>query len=194
MTKETDLSTKSQSVLIKISAGNKDFQHTFKILILGDAAVGKSSLVQRFIHGKFERQYLMTIGMEPYTRFEEINGTKICYSLWDIAGEDKFKVMRKMFFHGAAGSLVAFDITRKESFDKVDTWISEAKNVAPNQSIVLVGNKNDLEDQRVITTEEGKATAARLECIDYIETSALTGDHVAEAFNTIGKNLLNKYT
>ncbi|MCE7736682.1 MAG: GTP-binding protein [Candidatus Heimdallarchaeota archaeon] len=194
MAKETDLNTKLQSVLIKISVGNKDFQHTFKILILGDAAVGKSSLVQRFVHGKFERQYLMTIGMEPYTRFEQINGTKICYSLWDIAGEDKFKVMRKMFFQGAAGSLVAFDLTRRSSFDNLENWITEAKNVAPNQSIILVGNKNDLEDQRVITTEEGNLAAKQFGCIDYIETSALTGIHVANAFNSIGKNLLDKYS
>ncbi|MFV2015553.1 MAG: Rab family GTPase, partial [Candidatus Heimdallarchaeota archaeon] len=139
--------------MINISVSNKDFQHTFKVLILGDAAVGKSSLVQRFVHGKFERQYLMTIGMEPYTRFEEINGTKICYSLWDIAGEDKFKVMRKMFFQGAAGSLVAFDLTRRESFDNLKNWITEASIVSPNQTIIVVGNKNDLEDQREVSTQ-----------------------------------------
>ena len=180
--------------MINISVSNKDFQHTFKVLILGDAAVGKSSLVQRFVHGKFERQYLMTIGMEPYTRFEEINGTKICYSLWDIAGEDKFKVMRKMFFQGAAGSLVAFDLTRRESFDNLKNWITEASIVAPNQTIIVVGNKNDLEDQREVSTQEGQIAANQLGCIDYIETSALTGEHVASAFNTIGENLLNKYS
>lgn len=136
----------------------------------------------------------MTIGMEPYTRFEQINGTKICYSLWDIAGEDKFKVMRKMFFRGAAGSLVAFDLTRRSSFDNLGNWINEAKNVAPNLAIILVGNKNDLEDQREITNEEGRLTADKFGCIEYIETSALTGEHVANAFNKIGKNLLDKYS
>lgn len=136
----------------------------------------------------------MTIGMEPYTRFEQINGTKICYSLWDIEGEGKFKVMRKMFFQGAAGSLVAFDLTRKSSFENLENWITEAKNVAPNQSIILVGNKNDLEDQREITTEEGRLAVTQFGCIDYIETSALTGIHVANAFNRIGNHLLDKYT
>ncbi len=173
---------------------NKDFKHSFKVLILGDAAVGKSSLVQRFVHGKFERQYLMTIGMEPYTRFENINGTKICYSLWDIAGEDKFKVMRKMFFQGATGSLVAFDLTRRSSFENLESWISEAKVAAPNQLIILAGNKNDLHDQRVVTIEEGKEAAEKLGCLSYFETSALTGELVTEAFNEIGRNLLEKYS
>ena len=161
---------------------------------MGDAAVGKSSLVQRFVHGKFERQYLMTIGMEPYTRFESINGTKICYSLWDIAGEDKFKVMRKMFFQGATGSLITFDLTRRSSFDNLETWISEAKLAAPDQLLILVGNKNDLDDQRVVTTDEAKEVAAKFGCLSYFETSALTGELVTDAFNEIGSNLLKKYS
>jgi small GTP-binding protein len=136
----------------------------------------------------------MTIGMEPYTRFEDINGTKICYSLWDIAGEDKFKVMRKMFFQGAAGSMVAFDLTRRSTFDKLENWITEAKIEAPNQIIVLVGNKNDLTDKREISAEEGQQAADKLGCISYLETSALTGDQVVEAFNAIGKSLLTKYS
>ena len=180
--------------MINISVGTKDFQHTFKVLILGDAAVGKSSLVQRFVHGKFERQYLMTIGMEPYTRFEDINGTIICYSLWDIAGEDKFKVMRKMFFQGATGSLVAFDLTRRSSFDKLESWISEAKLAAPDQLLILVGNKNDLVDKRVVTAEEGEEAAEKFGCLSYFETSALTGELVTDAFNEIGRNLLQKYS
>ena len=102
--------------------------------------------------------------------------------------------MRKMFFQGAAGSLVAFDLTRRSSFENLENWITEAKNVAPNQTIILVGNKNDLEDQREITYEEGKTAATEFECIEYIETSALTGVQVATAFNTIGKNLLSKYS
>lgn len=134
----------------------------------------------------------MTIGMEPYSRYETIDGTKICYSLWDIAGQDRFKVMRGMFFRGAMGSLVTFDLTRRESFNNASNWIKEAKEESPDQIFILVGNKNDLEDLREISSEEGQARATELGAIDYIETSALTGTNVAEAFKKIGKTLIDK--
>ncbi|MCH8908663.1 MAG: GTP-binding protein [Candidatus Heimdallarchaeota archaeon] len=166
------------------------FNYTFKILLLGDGAVGKTALVHRFVHGKFQKAYLMTIGMEPYSRYETINNQKICYSLWDIAGQDRFKVMRGMFFRGAMGSLVTFDLTRRESFNNATNWINEAKAESPNQLWILVGNKNDLEDMREIPTDEGQAKADELGAISYIETSALKGTNVAEAFHLIGKTLL----
>ena len=168
------------------------YNYTFKILLLGDGAVGKTALVHRFVHGKFQKAYLMTIGMEPYSRYETIDGQKICYSLWDIAGQDRFKVMRGMFFRGAMGSLVTFDLTRRPSFENTVNWISEAKQESPDQIFILVGNKNDLEDMREIPTEEAQKTANELGAIKYIETSALTGENVAEAFKTIGQQLLKK--
>lgn len=134
----------------------------------------------------------MTIGMEPYSRYETIEGTKICYSLWDIAGQDRFKVMRGMFFRGAMGSLVTFDLTRRQSFNNAENWIKEAKEESPDQIFVLIGNKNDLEDLREISSEEGQTKADELGAISYIETSALTGTNVAEAFKKIGKTLIDK--
>lgn len=167
------------------------YNYTFKILLLGDGAVGKTALVHRFVHNKFQKAYLMTIGMEPYSRYETIDGQKICYSLWDIAGQDRFKVMRGMFFRGAMGSLVTFDLTRRESFSNAENWVKEALAESPNQLFILVGNKNDLDDLREISTEEGQAKADELGAIKYIETSALTGTNVAEAFYKIGKTLLD---
>lgn len=134
----------------------------------------------------------MTIGMEPYSRYETIDGQKICYSLWDIAGQDRFKVMRGMFFRGAMGALVTFDLTRRPSFENTINWINEAKAESPNQVFILVGNKNDLEDLREITSEEAAAKAKEVGAIDYIETSALTGENVEDAFHKIGKTLLDQ--
>ncbi|MHA2504100.1 MAG: Rab family GTPase [Candidatus Kariarchaeaceae archaeon] len=170
------------------------YNYTFKILLLGDGAVGKTALVHRFVQGKFQKANLMTIGMEPYSRYETIDGQKICYSLWDIAGQDRFKVMRGMFFRGAMGSLVVFDLTRRQSFENTVNWITEAKAESPDQVFILVGNKNDLDEMREISTEEAQSKADELGAIDYIETSALTGDNVAEAFRTIGKTLLDSRT
>ena len=169
-----------------------NYSFTFKILLLGDGAVGKTALVQRFVHGKFQKAYLMTIGMEPYSRYENIDGTKVCFSLWDIAGQDRFKVMRGMFFRGAMGGLVTFDLTRRKTFENAVTWINEAKKESPDAVFILVGNKNDLEDLREISDKEGEKKAQELGCIGYIETSALTGDNVEEAFYKIGKTLLDK--
>ncbi|RMG20797.1 MAG: GTP-binding protein [Methanobacteriota archaeon] len=171
---------------------SQNYSYTFKILLLGDGAVGKTALVQRFVHGKFQKAYLMTIGMEPYSRYETIDDTKVCFSLWDIAGQDRFKAMRGMFFRGAMGALVTFDLTRRQTFDNVGNWIKEAKSESPNSLFILVGNKNDLEDLREVSQEEGIAKAKELNCIDYIETSALTGENVEEAFYKIGKTLLEK--
>ncbi len=171
---------------------SQNYSYTFKILLLGDGAVGKTALVQRFVHGKFQKAYLMTIGMEPYSRYETIDDTKVCFSLWDIAGQDRFKAMRGMFFRGAMGALVTFDLTRRQTFENVANWIKEAKSESPNSLFILVGNKNDLEDLREVSEEEGIAKAKELNCIDYIETSALTGENVEEAFYKIGKTLLEK--
>ncbi len=173
-------------------SSKENYSFTFKILLLGDGAVGKTALVQRFVHGKFQKAYLMTIGMEPYSRYETIDGTTVCFSLWDIAGQDRFKVMRGMFFRGAMGGLVTFDLTRRVTFENAQNWINEAKKESPDALFILVGNKNDLEDLREIDTKEGEEKAKELGCIGYIETSALTGDNVEEAFYKIGKTLLNK--
>ena len=167
------------------------YNYTFKILLLGDGAVGKTALVHRFVHDRFNKAYLMTIGMDPYSRYETIDGKKICYSLWDIAGQDRFKSMRGMFFRGAMGSLVTFDLTREESFKNVENWINEAKSESPNQLFILVGNKADLEDDRAITTAEGHALADKIGAIEYIETSELTGASVSQAFRKIGSTLLH---
>jgi small GTP-binding protein len=166
------------------------YKYTFKILLLGDGAVGKTSLVQRFIHNKFQAGYLMTIGMEPYSRFETIKDTRVCLQLWDIAGQDRFASMRQIFFKGSLGALVTYDITRRQSFENLDTWIREARTESPRIMLMLVGNKNDLEDLRDVSTEEGKEYAKKSGCIGFIETSAKTGVNVEDAFIAMGEEIL----
>jgi small GTP-binding protein len=169
-----------------------NFDHAFKVLILGDPAVGKSSLVRRFVHGKFSADYLMTIGMEPYSRYETIQNSRICYAIWDIAGADNFKVMHRIYFQGAVGSLVAYDVTRRESFENVDKWVADARSAVPNQFIILLGNKIDLDNHQV-SKEEGLEKAEALKLISYVETSALNGSNVDAAFNYLGGRLLDRF-
>jgi len=169
---------------------SQDAKFTFKILLLGDAAVGKTALVNRFVSGKFRKEYLLTIGMEPYSKYAKIDKTNICYSIWDIAGSQQFTKLRSMFYRGARGALVTFDLTRKESFENAHKWLEDAKTGSANQKFILIGNKNDLEDQRQVSTEEAQAKADELGCMSYIETSALTGEKVEESFEKMGKALL----
>jgi small GTP-binding protein len=165
---------------------------TFKISLLGDAAVGKTSLAQRFVHGQFKQDYMATIGFEPYTLYQILDDKKVTYSIWDIAGHDRFKSTRYMFMKGTTGSLVVFDVTKRDTFENVSTWVEQSRSFNPEQEFILVGNKIDLLDDRRIELNEAKDFAEQINALDYIETSAKTGDNVADAFSTMGRKLLNK--
>lgn len=169
----------------------KSPKYTFKILLLGDGGVGKTSLVNRFVNDRFSQTYLQTIGMQPSQRYMKINNTNICLSIFDIAGEKSFKRLREMFYQGSKGALLTFDLTRRDSFENAEIWLNEAKGKVKGQLFILVGNKNDLKN-RVVKEDEGKILAKKLGCLDYFETSALTGKYVEEAFNKLGKLLLNQ--
>lgn len=171
--------------------------YTFKILLLGDSAVGKTSLAKRFVHDTFSREYLMSIGMEPYQKYIDIKPTgsrtyNVCLSIFDIAGEKSFRKLREMFYRGAKATVLVFDLTREPTFNNIEKWKIESFNKSNNQEFILIGNKSDLDTDRVVKSSFGRNLAKSLNCITYIETSALTGDHVNEAFTKIGKSLLQK--
>jgi len=105
---------------------------------------------------------------------------------------NRFQTMRTMFFRGALGALIVFDLTREQTFTDLKKWLKDLKTSSPGALSILVGNKNDLEDMRVISREEAEKFAEENNCISYIETSAKSGINVADAFNTIGERLLNR--
>lgn len=165
---------------------------TFKILLLGDRATGKTSVVRKFVHEKFSREYLETVGMEPYNQYETIDDTEIRFSVWDIAARENFKPLRSFFYKGAKGALIVVDLSRKETLQNVSKWVQEALSFSKKQVFVLLGNKMDLVDQIHITDDELQEAVDKLpQCIGYIKTSALTGDNIREAFLKLGKNILN---
>ena len=166
------------------------YDHNFKILLIGAPAVGKTSLVNRFVHGKMRDDYVLTIGMEPYTKYEKVDGKQLCYTIFDIAGTQQFSKLRQMFFRGSKGALVVFDLTRKDTFDSVQTWLEDAKAVEPDQIFILVGNKADLDNQRKVKKTTAERLAKKLGCLTYIETSAKTGKLVNIAFNALGAEII----
>jgi len=125
----------------------------FKILLLGNAAVGKTSLVQRFVHDRFDNSYLMTIGMEPSEKHVKLkDGTNVALSIWDLAGQERFRFIRHTFYKGAKAALLVFDLTREATLKELKKWDKEfIDNCGASVIKVLVGNKQDLKNQIAVS-------------------------------------------
>ena len=161
----------------------------YKICILGDAAVGKTSLIYRFIEDKFKEDYKSTLGVNLLTKeFELENYGVVGLQMWDLGGQDSFKRLRKMYLEGSRGALVVFDVTKRESFEKLDGWIQSFKEIRGDAPIFLIGNKIDLKDE--IKVEEKEAQDFAKGEMDLILTSAKTGENVDKAFHELSKKFL----
>ncbi|MHA1303038.1 MAG: Rab family GTPase [Candidatus Heimdallarchaeaceae archaeon] len=167
--------------------------YNFKILLLGSAAVGKTSLVQRFVHNRFEQSYLMTIGMEPSEKFVTLtDNTIVALSIWDLAGQDRFRFIRHTFFRGAKAALMVFDLTRNSTLDDLKKWNKELiTNCGADSLTILVGNKADLVDEVAVSEEECLQLKKKIGSLSFIRTSALTGEHVQEAFESLAQKLVD---
>ena len=155
-----------------------------KVIVVGQYAVGKTSLCRRYAEDKFESDYKMTIGVDVITRVTKIPPVgNIVLQIWDMAGQERFKVLLPSYFNGARVALAVFDITRKDSFDAIPFWVKATREQAGDIPILLVGNKKDLEDQRNVAYEEGEELAKKLNLIGYIEASAKDGKNVKEVFD-----------
>ena len=161
----------------------EDVQH-FKIIFLGDQCVGKSSILNRFYQDKFEPDYQATIGLDFHSKNVEINGNTVRLLLYDTAGQEKFKSLIPMYIRDANIIIVVYDITNKDSFTHTEHWVNETKDLKREDAIfVLVGNKIDLEDKRVVTKKEGEDFATDKGFL-FFEVSAKTGEQVHELFDT----------
>ncbi len=168
--------------------------YNFKILLLGDAAVGKTSLVQRFVHDRFESSYLMTIGMEPSEKLVALeDGTKVALSIWDLAGQERFQFIRHTFYTGAKAALLVYDLTRAATLKNAQKWSKEfVENCGKDVVKILVGNKEDLKDQVAVSNKECDEAHTKIKSHKSFRTSALTGAHVEEAFTEIAELLVKQ--
>lgn len=166
-----------------------------KICLLGSFAVGKTSLVERFVHNRFDEKYLTTIGVKISQKVlppikDNQSGKMIQHTflIWDIAGLDKFDSVAKNYFRGAAGALAVADLTRPETIGHISHVCDKLKSVNPDACVVVLGNKLDIfkEDQK--TLSELKTTAANFSS-DMILTSAKTGEQVEEAFVNLSQKI-----
>ncbi|GFP98177.1 RAS-related protein rgp1 [Phtheirospermum japonicum] len=164
--------------------GNK-IDYVFKIVLIGDSAVGKSQLLARFARNEFSLDSKATIGVEFQTRTVTIDHRTVKAQIWDTAGQERYRAVTSAYYRGAVGAMLAYDITKRQSFDHVARWLEELRGHADkNIVIMLVGNKSDLEGQRDVPTEDAKDFAQK-ENLFFMETSALEATNVEPAFLNI---------
>lgn len=159
--------------------------YIFKVVLIGDTAVGKSQLLKRFSHKEFSLESRATIGVEFQTRTVVLDGKTIKTQIWDTAGQERYRAVTSAYYRSAVGALLVYDITKGESFNHVPRWLEELKiHADTNIVVMLVGNKCDLNNLRAIPMEDAKAYAQK-EGLFFLETSALDATNVENAFLTV---------
>ena len=169
---------------------SKNLDLQYKILVLGESSVGKTSLLVRYTEDKFENT-VQTIGVDVKNKYVIYENKKIQLELWDTAGQERFKGIAQNYFRAANGVILVFDITNKESFNKLKFWINEGKtNIGQDTELIIAENKIDLEDSRAVTKEAIKEFGKKTN-LDIMPTSAKTGEGVNEIIQMLVKKLFS---
>jgi small GTP-binding protein len=170
------------------------FDFLAKILILGEFRVGKSSMVLRYVEDRFPGDYMATIGANFLVKTVNLNVDKkdVCVGLqiWDLGGHTRSTEVGKVFFQGVSGAMLVYDITRPDTLEKIELWQEQLAKHSSDVILYLVGNKNDLENYRAVTFEDGKAIQKSNKIDFFFETSAKTGDHIQETFEHMAISLV----
>ena len=170
-----------------------NYDKSCSILLLGDLAVGKTSLIARYTNGVFSETYISTVGIENLLKQEIINNENVLVKIWDTAGQERFRAITPSILRNAEGVIIVFDVTSKESFENIKEWINTLKiNVGDNANsipVIIVGNKIDKEDEREIEKNDALKFAEDNK-YKYFETSAKTGEGVDDAFRDMAKQIL----
>ncbi|KAI8034430.1 ras-related protein Rab-35 [Drosophila ficusphila] len=168
----------------------RGFDHLFKLLIIGDSGVGKSSLLIRFSDDTFSGSYITTIGVDFKIRTVDIEGMRVKLQIWDTAGQERFRTITSTYYRGTHGVIVVYDVTNGESFANVRRWLEEIQNNCDVVKKVLVGNKNDDPDRKVVITEDAQRFAKQMD-IELYETSAKDNINVENMFLSITRQVLD---
>ena len=161
-----------------------------KILLIGDSSVGKTSILLRYVDDEFSEGYVSTIGIEYKIKTITINNKKVIMRIWDTSGQERYRSITQNFYRNANGILFIFDIANKESFDSIKNWLIDSEDSDIKISKILVGNKIDLEDERIINKETAENFANKKE-IKYFETSAKEGKNIDLIFRELAELIMS---
>ena len=168
-----------------MSSNPNGYDMIFNIVLIGDTSVGKTNILSKYLSNEFDPDSKATVGVEFGTKDFKIDNNIVKVQIWDTAGQERYRSITNAYYKGAKGSLLVYDITNPKSFENLDKWLSDLKtNGEEKISIILIGNKSDLEEERKITTEQGKEKAEFYK-LAFMETSALNGNNIEKAFNEL---------
>ena len=171
---------------------SNNYNYLFKYIIIGDPSVGKSNLLMKFAHNKFTEEYQTTIGVEFGAKNIHLNDQTYRIQIWDTAGQENFRSITRAYYKNCVCAMIVYDITCRESFEHIQNWLQDIRDQSPKTVlIVLIGNKIDLEDKRIISYDEGKDFASKNDLL-FMETSAKTGERVDEIFEISAKEIDKK--
>ena len=170
-----------------------NYDYIYKIVLVGDSGVGKTNLLLRYLKNKFDQNSKATVGVEFGSKNITIDNSIVKAQVWDTAGQERYRSITSAYYKGSHGALVVYDVTKIESFNNVDKWISDLRNNTDEKLvIILIGNKIDLDKERTVKTEEGQEKSNENE-LAYIETSALDSRNVEKAFESIVTKIHKTY-
>ncbi|XP_006870537.1 PREDICTED: ras-related protein Rab-43 [Chrysochloris asiatica] len=173
---------------------DEQYDFLFKLVLVGDASVGKTCVVQRFKTGAFSERQGSTIGVDFTMKTLEIQGKRVKLQIWDTAGQERFRTITQSYYRSANGAILAYDITKRSSFLSVPHWIEDVRKYAGSNIVqLLIGNKSDLSELREVPLAEAQSLAEHYDILCAIETSAKDSSNVEEAFLRVATELLMRH-
>ncbi|NXH71846.1 RAB19 protein, partial [Hydrobates tethys] len=177
------------------SGADEAFDYLFKIILIGDSNVGKTCVVHRFKTGQYNERQQNTIGVDFTVRSMDIDGKKVKIQVWDTAGQERFRTITQSYYRSAHGAILAYDLTRRSTFESIPHWIHEIEKYgAANLVIMLIGNKSDSLDKRQVLFEDACTLAEKHGLLAVLETSAKEAQNIEEVFTLMAKELIARNT
>jgi small GTP-binding protein len=193
---ETENKNKSNEDEIKIEENISNFEKEYyklKLIVIGDSGVGKTNIIKRYISNTFTIDTKSTVGVEFFTKTFKINDDILKLEIWDTAGQERYKAITSAYYRGSRGALIVYDITRIETYNNVDKWLTELKEkVEGSLKLLLIGNKSDLQEERKISIETAKHKARQFN-VPLMETSAYDSTNIKKVFETILKEMYKDF-
>ena len=172
---------------------DESYEIMVKVVLVGDSGVGKTNIMSKYLKNQFREDSKATVGVEFGSKQFSVEGHQIKAQIWDTAGQERYKAITSAYYKGAKGAFIVYDITRKNTFETVNKWVSDITAAADKKiTLILIGNKNDLEDQRQVTKEMGEEKAKELG-LAFMETSACSGENLDKAIQMMINEIYKKY-